>query len=98
GGRGTGLPSTVRAVTRLGGYLYLASGAAASMITRQRTANSAGDSFAGTIVEGRVPTRRLTPGTSDAWHDGRQESAGGDHHGERSGSVSADVRGRPRFR
>lgn len=76
GGRGTGLPSTVRAVTRLGGYLYLASGAAASMITRQRTANSAGNSFAGTIVEGRVPTRRLTPGTSDAWHDGRQGERG----------------------
>jgi hypothetical protein len=76
GGRGTGLPSTVRAVTRLGGYLYLASGAAAAMITRQRTANSAGDPFAGTIVEGRVPTHRQpTPGP-DAWHDGTERERG----------------------
>lgn len=76
GGRGTGLPSTVRAVTRLGGYLYLASGAASTMVTRQRSANSSGDPFAGTIVEGRVPTNwTATPG-SDTWHDGRQEERG----------------------
>jgi hypothetical protein len=76
GGRGTGLPSTVRAVTRLGGYLYLASGGAAAMITRQRTANSAGDPFSGTIVEGRVPTRRIPTAGADAWHDGRGAERG----------------------
>ena len=63
--RGTGLPSTVGAVTRLDGYLYLASGAAATFITASRRTNSSGAAFGGTIVEGRVPTgglvRRLEP-------------------------------------
>lgn len=76
GGRGTGLPSTVRAVTRLGGYLYLASGGAAAMINRQRTATSAGDPFSGTIVEGRVPTRRTPPSRPGPWHDGREQKPG----------------------
>ncbi|HEY2273422.1 MAG TPA: ATP-binding protein [Jatrophihabitantaceae bacterium] len=66
GGRGTGLPSTVRAVTHLGGYLYLASGGSAAMLTQQRRTNSGGPRFAGTLVEGRVPTGRLVRGTMDS--------------------------------
>lgn len=57
GRRGTGIPQTVRAVTSLGGYFYLASGAAATMVTQKRSAHSGGARFSGTIVEGRVPTR-----------------------------------------
>jgi hypothetical protein len=68
GGRGTGLPSTVRAVTHLGGYLYLASGVSATMLTRQRRTTSDGPPFAGTLVEGRVPTGRLVRGTMEDEH------------------------------
>jgi hypothetical protein len=63
--RGTGLPSTVAAVNRLGGYLYLASGASSAMLTRARRSMSDGASFHGTLVEGRVPTGRLVRGTME---------------------------------
>jgi hypothetical protein len=69
GHRGTGLPSTVRAVTRLGGYLYLASGIASMQLTGSRQVVSAGPRFAGTLVEGRVPTARPVRGTME----GRKE-------------------------
>ena len=59
---GTGVRETVAAVTMAGGYVYLASGGAATMVTSQRRVTSSGAPFAGTIVEGRVPTRR-TRGT-----------------------------------
>jgi hypothetical protein len=65
GRRGTGLPETVNAVTRLGGYFYLASGVSAAMLTSARRTTSAGAGFSGTLVEGRVPTRRLVRGTMD---------------------------------
>jgi len=55
---GTGVRQTVAAVTRLDGYFYLASGDAATMVTGRRASHSSGAVFAGTIVEGRVPTRR----------------------------------------
>ena len=74
GRRGTGLPQTIGAVTRLGGYFYLASGAAATMITPKRRVHSSGTDFRGTIVEGRVPTQRRQ-GTM-----GRD--AGGAQHGQ----------------
>jgi hypothetical protein len=61
--RGTGLPATVRAVGRLGGYFYLASGAAATMLTPLRHTTSEGAPFRGTLVEGRVPTSRRPRGT-----------------------------------
>lgn len=64
--RGTGLPSTVTAVTRLGGYLYIASGASSAMVTGSRRATSDGPSFRGTLVEGRVPTGRLSRGTMES--------------------------------
>jgi hypothetical protein len=70
GHRGTGLPDTVRAVTRLGGYFYLASGVASVMLTRSRHASSEGPGFAGTLVEGRVPTARSVRGTME----GRKET------------------------
>lgn len=63
--RGTGLPETVNAVTRLGGYFYVASGASAAMVTPTRRTMSAGSAFHGTLVEGRVPTGRLVRGTMD---------------------------------
>jgi hypothetical protein len=55
---GTGVRQTVQAVTRLDGYFYVASGDAATMVTGRRSSHSSGAAFAGTIVEGRVPTRR----------------------------------------
>lgn len=54
--RGTGLSGTVHAVTRLGGYFYLATGIAATMVTQTRHTVSEGPRFGGTLVEGRVPT------------------------------------------
>jgi hypothetical protein len=63
--RGTGLPSTVTAVTRLGGYLYIASGASSAMVTSSRRSTSDGASFSGTLVEGRVPTGRPSRGTME---------------------------------
>lgn len=60
GRRGTGLPSTLRVITRLGGHFYLASGVAATSITNARSTVSDGPLFGGTIVEGRVPTTRVT--------------------------------------
>lgn len=66
GRRGTGLPSTVHAVTHLGGYLYLASGRSSVLLTQHRRTNSEGPAFAGTLVEGRVPSAALTRGTMDA--------------------------------
>jgi hypothetical protein len=63
--RGTGLPETVNAVTRLGGYFYVASGVSAAMVTPTRRTMSAGTAFDGTLVEGRVPTGRLVRGTMD---------------------------------
>jgi hypothetical protein len=77
GRRGTGLPSTVTAVTRLGGYLYLASGASSTMITRNRRGTSAGPAFHGTVVEGRVPTRSLERGTMEAMNGGGQDGSRG---------------------
>jgi hypothetical protein len=71
GRRGTGIPQTVRAVTRLGGYFYLATGDAATMITNRRQVHSAGTRFGGTIVEGRVPTR----GTMDTEGGGQRDSS-----------------------
>ena len=55
---GTGVRQTVSAVTTLDGYFYLASGGAATMVTGRRSTHSSGATFDGTIVEGRVPTRR----------------------------------------
>jgi hypothetical protein len=55
---GTGVRQTVSAVTSLDGYFYLASGGASTMITGRRSTHSSGAAFDGTIVEGRVPTRR----------------------------------------
>lgn len=66
GRRGTGLPATVRAVGRLGGYFYLASGSSATMLAPSRRTNSEGVAFAGTLVEGRVPTARRRRGTMNA--------------------------------
>lgn len=66
GRRGTGLPSTVHAVTSLGGYLYLASGDTSVLVTGKRRTTSDGPVFAGTVVEGRVPTRRLDRGTMES--------------------------------
>lgn len=70
GRRGTGLPSTVRAVNRLGGYVYLASGAASTMLTSTRHSTSAGPGFGGTLVEGRVPTGQLVRGTMEPRQNG----------------------------
>jgi hypothetical protein len=69
GRRGTGLPSTVTAVTSLGGYLYIASGASSAMLTPNRHATSDGPAFSGTLVEGRVPTGRLARGTMEDEHE-----------------------------
>ncbi len=55
---GTGVRQTVSAVTSLDGYFYLASGGASAMVTGRRSTHSSGATFDGTIVEGRVPTRR----------------------------------------
>ena len=63
---GTGLRDTVRAVTRLGGYLYLASGADAATVSPSRHTSSHGAVFAGTLVEARVPTARVRRGTMGA--------------------------------
>jgi hypothetical protein len=65
GRRGTGLRSTLYAVTRLGGHFYLASGPAATAIGPSRRADGDGPDFGGTLVEGRVPTRRPDRGTMD---------------------------------
>jgi hypothetical protein len=65
GRRGTGLPDTVRAVTRLGGYFYVASGLSAAMLTPARRTISDGPAFSGTLVEGRVPTGRRVRGTME---------------------------------
>lgn len=73
GRRGTGIPQTVRAVTSLGGYFYLASGDAATMVNQRRSVHSGGFRFRGTIVEGRVPTR----GTMGTDEGGGQHGRGG---------------------
>jgi hypothetical protein len=77
GRRGTGLPSTVTAVTRLGGYLFLASGGSATMITRDRRRTSAGPAFHGTVVEGRVPTASRTHGTMEVTSGGEADDSRG---------------------
>lgn len=77
GRRGTGLPDTVSAVTRLGGYLYLASGDAAATLTAARQVASAGAVFAGTLVEGRVPTRRRDSPRRGTMNTHAQLSEGG---------------------
>jgi hypothetical protein len=65
GRRGTGLPDTVKAVTRLGGYFYVASGLSSAILTPARRTISDGPVFGGTLVEGRVPTGRRIRGTMD---------------------------------
>jgi hypothetical protein len=65
GRRGTGLLQTLRAVTRLGGYFYIASGLSAATVTARRHITSRGPDFPGTLVEGRVPTRTADRGTMD---------------------------------
>jgi hypothetical protein len=65
GRRGTGLPATARAIGRLGGHFYLATGMSATMLAPSRRTNSEGAAFAGTLVEGRVPTSRPRSGTMD---------------------------------